>query len=119
MSAPTAPVVTLPRLSSRPTATTTTLAALPLLRAPVPRPGRNPHKNCSANLEAWLGQVTGQVQALGCRHCVSGFGQWTLCVTVAGHFGGSCANCHYGDKGRRCSFRKWLLMILRGFTDHN
>jgi hypothetical protein len=68
-------VVTLPPLPSRRTAAITSLLALPFLRPTVPRPGRNPHTARPSNLEAWLGQVTGQVQALGCGHCVGGSGQ--------------------------------------------
>ena len=99
-------VVALPPLPPRRTAAMTSLLALPFLRAPAPRPGRNPHTNRPSNLEAWLGQVTGQVQVPGCGHCMAGSGQWPECVTVAGHFGDSCANCHYGSEGARCSFRK-------------
>ncbi len=93
------------------TAAMASLINLPPLRGPVPRPGRNPHTNRPSNLEAWLGHVAGQVQAPGaeCRHCVGGYGQWVGCVTVTGHFGGSCTNCHYGSEGARCSLRKNLL----------
>jgi len=96
----------MPPLPLTRTAATTALLALPLLRAPVPRPGRTPHTDRPSNLEAWIGQVTGQIQTPGCGHCVGGSGQWLHCVTVAGYFGGSCSNCHYGSEGARCSFRK-------------
>ena len=44
----------LPPLPPVRTTTMTSLLALPFLRAPVPRPGQNPHTNRPSNLEAWL-----------------------------------------------------------------
>lgn len=86
----------------------TRLAALPPLRAPALRAGRTTNPARPSNLEAEIGQMVGQVQPLGCTHCVGGSGTWTQCVVVPGFFGGSCANCHYGSEGSRCSFRKYL-----------
>jgi hypothetical protein len=67
-------VVTLPLLPPCRTAVITSLLALLFLRPLVPRLSRNPHTACPFNLEAWLGQVTSQVQALGCGHYVGGSG---------------------------------------------
>lgn len=63
------------------------------------------------NLEALFGQLTGQVNAVPCQHCARGFGVWTQCVSVAGFFRGSCANCHYGSEGARCSLREYLFLV--------
>jgi hypothetical protein len=96
-----------PPLPVRPTGNTVRLAALPPLRVPVLRPGRTSNPARPSNLEAEFGQATGQVRVPGCTHCVGGSGVWTECVVVAGFFGGSCANCHYGSEGGRCSFRMY------------
>lgn len=83
------------------------LWAVPPLRVPVLRPGRTSTRTRPSNLEAEFGQATGQVRAPRCAHCARGSGCWTECVVVAGFFGGSCANCHYGSEGARCSFRMY------------
>lgn len=84
----------------------TSLLALPLLRPAVVRNGRTEALARPVNLEARLGQMTGQVSTPTCTHCAGNAGVWSLCVVVAGHFKGSCANCHYGSEGARCSLRK-------------
>ena len=86
----------------------TALAAMPVLRVVAVRPGRQGPLNTGrpTNFEAVLGQIVGQFAPAPCRHCAGGYGPWTLCVVVPGHFGGSCANCHYGSLGTRCSLRK-------------
>jgi hypothetical protein len=96
-----------PPLPARPTGTMVRLAALPPLRVPVLRPGRTSNPARPSNLEAEFGQATGQVRVARCTHCAGGSGVWTECVVVAGFFGGSCANCHYGSEGARCSFRMY------------
>ena len=53
----------------------TSLFALLFLWAPVLRPGWNPYTNHPSNLEAWLGQVTSQVQVAGCRYCIGSSSQ--------------------------------------------
>ena len=103
-----------PPLPARPTGNTVRLAALPPLRVPVLRPGRTSNPARPSNLEAEFGQATGQVRVPRCTHCAGGSGVWTECVVVAGFFGGSCANCHYGSEGGRCSFR----MYNQPFTGH-
>jgi hypothetical protein len=97
----------MPQLPPRPTRAMVALAAINPQRAPVLRPGRTVTTNRPTNLEAYYGQYTGQVNASGCTHCAGGSGPWTLCVSVAGHFRGSCANCHYGTEGAPCSLRKY------------
>jgi len=57
------------------------------------------------NVEAALAQARGTVAAQPCASCVRGGGPFIECVVVAGQLGGSCANCHYGSEGARCSFR--------------
>ncbi|KAH6665181.1 hypothetical protein B0J14DRAFT_236465 [Halenospora varia] len=100
-----APAPALPALPSHPTRAMTALSLLAAQRTPVLRPGRTTNPARPANLEAELGQVTGQVSVPGCTHCAGGSGVWTVCVVVAGFFGGSCCNCHYGSEGARCSLR--------------
>ena len=102
------PPPALPALPPRPTRAMLSLSLLAPRRVPVLRPGRTTNRAARpANLEAELGQFTGQVHASGCTHCAGGSGTWTVCVVVAGFFGGSCANCHYGSEGARCSLRKY------------
>jgi hypothetical protein len=56
-------------------------------------------------MEAIVGQMVGQVSVPACTHCTGGHGPWTLYVIVPGRFRDSCANCHFGSQGRRCSLR--------------
>ena len=57
------------------------------------------------NAEAALAQSRGTIAPQACASCVRGGGPFTECVLVAGQLRGSCANCHYGSEGARCSFR--------------
>lgn len=59
----------------------------------------------AANVEAALSQARGVVAAQPCTSCARGGGPFTECVVLAGQLLGSCANCHYGSEGARCSFR--------------
>ncbi|KAE9367799.1 hypothetical protein N431DRAFT_429112 [Stipitochalara longipes BDJ] len=86
----------------------TALSLLAPRRVPVLRAGRATNQTRGSNLEAELGQFVGQVQTPGCTHCARGFGVWTVCVAVPGFLNGSCANCHYGSEGKRCSLRKYI-----------
>src|SRR5271163_4451544 len=89
-----------------PTTAATRLAALPSARGvPALRPGRNLNTARPANQEAYLGQIAGVLAGSACSHCDRGFGVWGECVVVAGEFGGSCCNCHFGSEGARCSLR--------------
>lgn len=106
--------VKMPNLPSRPTSTMVALAVMPILRDPAVRSGRVESTVNRINLEACLGHFVGQVNISGCTHCTTGSGVWTLCVSVAGKFGGSCTNCHYNRNGARCSLRKHS----RGLTDN-
>jgi hypothetical protein len=102
----------LPPLPARPTQAMGALALLPPRRRPVLRAGRTTNPTRPSNLEAELGQIVGQARNLRpCVHCIRGQGVWTVCVVVAGFFGGSCANCHYGSEGARCSLRKYSLTV--------
>jgi hypothetical protein len=107
----------LPALPSHPTRIMAALSLLAVVRAPVLRPNRTTNPARPTNLEAELGQLTGQVQVPMCTHCVGGSGPWTECVVVAGFFLGSCANCHYGSEGHRCSLR--MLLVSWPFTDRD
>jgi hypothetical protein len=78
------------------------------VRAATVRDGRVEILNRNGNIEALMAQRTGTAHPnRPCLHCAGGAGVWTECVTVNGLFGGSCANCHYGSEGARCSFRKF------------
>jgi hypothetical protein len=83
--------------------------ALPRLREPETRPGRETHLYRDANIEAVLAQSTGQINDPECAHCAQGSGVWASCVSVPGSSLGSCANCHYNNEGNRCSLRKYCL----------
>ena len=85
------------------------LAAMPVLHAPAVRPDRRVSTDRPSNLEAYLDQRAGKVNTPGCVHCARGAGIWIECVSVAGYFGESCANCHYSSGGARCSLRKRAL----------
>jgi hypothetical protein len=109
----------LPPLPANPTRAMVALSLLAARRVPVLRPGRTPNPARPSNLEAELGQFVGQARATECTHCAKESGVWTVCVVVAGFFGGSCANCHYGSEGGRCSLRKYLGPFYEPFTDRN
>ena len=88
------------------------LSALPPVRVPEVREGRTITTGRSSNIEAFLAQMVGtEYVADPCNHCASGSGVFTQCVTVNGLFAASCANCHYGSEGARCSFRKLHMMM--------
>lgn len=108
---PPAPLPVLPALPARTTRTMIGLSALVPARVPVLRSGRTLNITRPANMEALLGQYTGQVNAAACTHCAGGAGSWTECVSVPGFFGGSCASCHYGSEGSRCSLRTYLRSV--------
>ena len=96
----------LPALPARPSQAMSALSRLPAVRSPVLRPGRTINTGRPTNLEALLGQFTGQLNSPEYTHCAGRSGTWRACVSVPGFFGSSCTNCHYGSEGRRCSLRK-------------
>ncbi len=103
------PPPALPALPALPPHLTRAMAALSLLtacRVPVLRPGCTTNPARPANLEAELGQITGQVCASRCTHYAGRSGVWTACIVIARFFSRSCANCHYSSEGARCSFCK-------------
>jgi hypothetical protein len=100
------PAPALPALPARPSQAMLSLSQRVAVRIPRLRPGRLINTARPTNLEALLGQFTGQLNSPGCTHCTGGHGVWGACVSVPGFFGSSCANCHYGSEGRRCSLRK-------------
>jgi hypothetical protein len=96
----------LPARPPRPSQAMASLTGLVTVRFPILRPGRTINTARPTNLEALLGQMTSQVTTSKYTHCAGGSGRWSTCVSVPGFFGSSCANCHYGSEGRRCSLRK-------------
>lgn len=79
------------------------------LRTAVPR-NLDHHINTTraSNFEAYLCQVVGVLQDVGCLNCKQVNGPWEGCVAEDGYFGGSCANCHYNSMDSRCSFRMYF-----------
>ncbi len=109
------PAQALPPTGRNPTTAIRALAALPAARTISPRdPQKALNLDRPSNREAYLGQCCGVVSATSCTHCSRSLGPWTECVVVAGLFGGSCANCHFGSEGVRCSLRpgKFSLQIV-------
>ena len=78
-------------LPERPTGAMWELVALPRLREPETRPGRQTRLHRDANIEAVLAQSTGQMNDPECAHCAQGSGVWASCVSVPGSLLGSCA----------------------------
>jgi hypothetical protein len=63
-----------------------------------------------SNREAYLTQCVGAVSPTPCKSCSKGLGPWKQCCVAAGFLRGSCANCHYGGEGKRCSLRPGKLI---------
>ena len=68
----------------------------------------------SRNTAAWV-QTRGIQVPQPCASCASGHGPFSSCVvfrTADGHrfCEGSCANCYFGHKAVRCSFREFELL---------
>ncbi|KAI9646436.1 hypothetical protein NHQ30_004428 [Ciborinia camelliae] len=95
----------LPALPPRPTSNMSILAQLRVRRDPKIRPGVTLRSARSSNMEAWLAQFVGKVNTPPCSHCFGWAGPFVKCVSVSRMLGGSCANCHYGGVGQRCSLR--------------
>ncbi|CZT06984.1 uncharacterized protein RAG0_12555 [Rhynchosporium agropyri] len=102
------PPLRLPNLPAVTTDAMIRLSALPALRPAVERqkstmkpfqPGR------SGNHEPRLLQMVGVLQDPPCYHCATGYGRYTECVALLKYFDGTCASCHYGSEGKRCTIR--------------
>ena len=64
----------------------------------------------ASSRDAAINQTRGVVAAEECLHCADGFGPFTECVVATASDGrtvgqGACANCLWGGKTNRCSFR--------------
>jgi hypothetical protein len=105
-SAPYHPAQALPP-ASKATRAFAGLSALPVLRSASLRASRPGALDLlrSSNREAYLAQCVGVASATPCKSCKKGTGPWVGCVAVAGFLRGSCANCHFGGLGSRCSLR--------------
>ena len=104
----------MPDLPAQPTSSMTELSKKDPVRKPSVRSSRKTAVKLEANksnLEAYMGQLCGEVVEDECKHCVKEGGPWTECVVVDGLFGGSCCNCHYNNSGNRCSLRKFLALF--------
>jgi hypothetical protein len=91
---------------------------MPHLRHPALRPGQGTLTlTRMGNREALLAQSVGALSPSACGLCTKRKGPWTECVVAAGYLNDSCANCHYGAGGAKCSLRssgklKLLLYIF-------
>jgi hypothetical protein len=94
----------LPPLPGNPSAAFLGLARLPALHRPKLRPARGvPNLTRMGNREAVLVQSVGAPASSPCGLCLKNGGPWTSCVVAAGFLRGSCANCHYGGSGVKCT----------------
>ncbi|KAJ5781311.1 hypothetical protein N7457_006471 [Penicillium paradoxum] len=89
------------------------LCSLPFAREPVvhehrmwqPRQMNTLLRANVANIEAFLIQTVGDVAEFPCVQCANQFGPMVLCVSLPDTPSAvSCANCHFGGLGSRCSF---------------
>jgi hypothetical protein len=97
----------LPPLLGNPSAAFIGLARLPTLRRPELRPARGvPNLTRMGNREAVLAQSVGAPAPSPCGLCAKNGGPWTSCIVAAGFLRGSCANCHYGGSGVKCTLRQ-------------
>ena len=69
----------------------------------------------AANWEAGLAQVVGTAPSSECSSCAREAGPFTTCQVVEGELRGSCANCHYGSEGSRCSLRPGMCSLTALF----
>ena len=94
-------------VAEKPSAAFTGLARLPSARRPELRPARGvPNLTRMGNREAIVAQSVGAPAPSPCGLCAKSGGPWTSCVVVAGFLRGSCANCHYGSSGVKCTLRQ-------------
>ena len=99
------PAQALPATSAKPSGAITALSKMPAARGADARTTKALDLQRSSNREAYLAQCVGAVQTVPCKSCLKDQGPWKGCVLVSGFLVGSCANCHYGGEGGRCSFR--------------
>jgi Protein of unknown function (DUF3716) len=100
------PAAALPPTDLKQSAAFTGLAAQPALRRPETRAAQGAlNLDRMGNREAFLVQASGNAVPSACGLCAKRKGPWTECVVATGYLGGSCANCHYGAGGSKCSLR--------------
>ncbi|KAJ5796226.1 uncharacterized protein N7518_004766 [Penicillium psychrosexuale] len=102
------------RVRERPGTLLHTLRTAPLRREPGLRTLKNGEDfyytvgTKTANIEALLVQSVGERIDIGeaCDFCQRSQGPFTSCVIAADlrHLRPTCANCHWGSKGKQCSF---------------
>jgi hypothetical protein len=96
-----------PLLGEKPSAAFTGLLHLPTVRRPELRPARGVvNLTRMGNREAVLAQSVGAAAPSPCGLCAKKGGPWTSCVITEGFLHGSCANCHYGGSGAKCTLRQ-------------
>ena len=100
------PAAALPPTDLNPSAAFAGLAAQPALRRPETRAAQGAlNLDRMGNREAFLAQASGNIVPSACGLCAKRKGPWKDCVVATGYLGGSCANCHYGAGGTKCSLR--------------
>jgi hypothetical protein len=102
----------LPPFSSKPSGAFTALSNKPALRHAKTCSNGTLNLHRSSNREAFVAQCVGAVQIVLCKSCRKEKGPWKGCVAVDGFLVGSCANCHYGGEGGRCSFRPCKFLVI-------
>ncbi|KAH8725820.1 hypothetical protein GQ44DRAFT_771775 [Phaeosphaeriaceae sp. PMI808] len=60
----------------------------------------------AVNIEAVMLQAVGENQKPPCKSCTNEAGPFTVCVSIPGVCKNTCANCHYGSEGTRCTLRE-------------
>jgi hypothetical protein len=106
------PAQALPTSSKKPSRAFTALSLLPSARAAEARSNKTLDLLRPSNREAYLAQCVGAVSATPCKSCSKGLGPWKQCCVVVDFLRGSCANCHYGGEGKRCSLRPRKLFHI-------
>ncbi len=87
------------------------LRALPEVRAVPWRPGQELPPERAINSPrvqqrgATLLSTRGAVAPTPCDHCFSGYGRFSICVTLEHWFQGACSSCIFTSKGNKCSLR--------------
>ncbi|KAI2464459.1 hypothetical protein F4781DRAFT_412881 [Annulohypoxylon bovei var. microspora] len=64
---------------------------------------QSPSSNPEAAYAAIVGTILPPEHA--CKSCKAKQGPFRNCIVVPGYLNGSCAGCHYGNSGSRCSHR--------------
>jgi hypothetical protein len=87
------------------------LRALPEVRSIPWRPGQElpPERSIDSPRVQQRGAILlstrGMVASSPCEHCASGYGRFSVCITLEHWFQGACSSCIFTSKGNKCSLR--------------